>query len=92
MPIYEYICTVCSEEIEILQTMNAPGPDCCRGCGGALERLYSRTNANFGKHSSRSAERHSKLTVEQQAKSELNRLSEHAKKTGIPLDDLFEVH
>jgi putative FmdB family regulatory protein len=92
MPIYEYICQSCAEAIEVLQAMDAPGPDCCPSCGGALERQYSRINSNFGKHTSRSAERHSKVTVEQQAKSELDRLSEHSKKTGIPLDDLFEIH
>jgi putative FmdB family regulatory protein len=92
MPIYEYICQTCAEEIEVLQQMNAAGPDCCPNCDGVLERQYSRTNSNFGKHSSRTAERHSKLTMHQQAKQELDRLSEHSKKTGIPLDDLFEVH
>jgi putative FmdB family regulatory protein len=92
MPIYEYICQACAEAIEVLQAMNAAGPDCCPSCGGTLERKYSRTNANLGKHTSRSAERHSKVTVQQQAERELDRLSEHSKKTGIPLNDLFEIH
>ena len=92
MPIYEYTCQACADEIEVLQAINASGPGCCPKCGGALERQYSLTNANFGKHTSRSAERHSKVTVQQQAKQELDRLSEHSKKTGILLDDLFEIH
>ena len=92
MPIYEYICQACTETIEVLQAMNAAEPDCCPRCGGTLERQFSPTNSNFGKHTSRTAERHSKVTVQQQAKSELDRLSEHSKKTGIPLDDLFEIH
>lgn len=92
MPIYEYICESCSEEFEILQSLNASAAGSCPHCDGALERKVSVTNSNFGKFSSASAERYSKLTVQQQAKKELDRLTEHSKKTGIPLDDLFEVH
>jgi putative FmdB family regulatory protein len=92
MPIYEYVCEICSEEIEVIQSINDVEPDHCARCGGQLERKFSVINANFGKFTSRSAERHSKLTVQKQAESELDRLSEHSKKTGIPLNDLFEIH
>lgn len=92
MPIYEYVCKECLAAIEVLQSMDATGPDCCPSCGGGLERQHSLTNSNFGRHNSRSAERHSQLPAAQEAKRELDRLNEHSKKTGIPLDDLFEVH
>ena len=92
MPIYEYVCETCSEEIEVLQSINAAAPGNCSLCGGQLERKLSVTNANFGKSTSANAERYSKQTVQQQAKSELDRLKKHSKKTGIPLNDLFEVH
>lgn len=92
MPIYEYVCETCSEEIEVLQSINAGPPGNCSLCGGPLERMFSLTNANFGKLISSSAERYSKQTIQQQAKSELDRLKKHSKKTGIPLNDLFEVH
>ena len=92
MPIYEYLCEACAKTIEVIQTISATPPSSCPNCGGALERLYSRTNSNFGRHSSPSAERHSKLGVQKQAMQELDRLTEHSKKTGIPLDDLFEAH
>ncbi|HKZ79860.1 MAG TPA: FmdB family zinc ribbon protein [Pyrinomonadaceae bacterium] len=92
MPIYEYVCEGCLEEFEVLQSMRDAGPDHCSRCGGRLERKHSLPNSNFRKFSSSSAERYSKLTVQQQARKELNRLSEHSKKTGIPLNDLFEVH
>ena len=92
MPIYEYVCESCSEEIEVIQSINDVSPDHCSRCGGHLERKSSLINANFGKFTSRSAERYSKLTAQKQAESELDRLTEHSKKTGIALNDLFEVH
>lgn len=92
MPIYEYVCEACAETIEVIQAINTPPPGSCPSCGGGLERLFSRTNSNFGRHSSPSAERHSKLGVQQQALQELDRLTEHSKKSGIPLNDLFEAH
>ncbi|CAN5713895.1 hypothetical protein BH18ACI4_BH18ACI4_22840 [soil metagenome] len=92
MPIYEYVCEICAEEIEVLQSITAAGPTDCSRCGGRLERQFSRANSNFRRFTSASAERYSKLTVQQQADKELNRLTEHSKKTGIPLNDLFEVH
>lgn len=92
MPIYEYVCQTCAEPLEVLQAIGAAPPNSCPKCGGSLERTFSRTNSNFGKHSSPSAERHSKMSVEKQAMQELDRLTEHSKKTGIPLNDLFEQH
>jgi len=92
MPIYEYLCEACADTLEVIQGITATPPSSCPNCGGALERLFSRTNSNFNRHSSPSAERHSKLGVQQQAKQELDRLTEHSKKTGIPLEDLFEAH
>jgi putative FmdB family regulatory protein len=92
VPIYEYVCETCSAEIEVLQSITASGPSSCSHCGGRLERKFSLTNSNFHRFTSASAERHSKLPVQQQAEKELHRLTEHSKKTGIPLNDLFEIH
>jgi putative FmdB family regulatory protein len=92
MPIYEYRCESCSNEIEVIQPMGGTMEDRCSKCGGRFERTPSATSLNLGRHASRSAERHSKLTVEQQARLERDRLVEHSKKTGIPVGDLFEVH
>ncbi|HSE98819.1 MAG TPA: zinc ribbon domain-containing protein [Blastocatellia bacterium] len=92
MPIYEYECQSCSKSFELLQAISAPAPESCSECGGRLERVPSRPSTNFGRFTSASAERHSKLTVNQQAQKERDRLVEHSKKTGIPLRDLFEDH
>lgn len=92
MPIYEYHCSSCLEEVEVLHSIDGAGPDRCERCGGHLERIWSSPSLNFGKHSSRTAERHTKLTVEEQARRERDRLIDHSKKTGIPVKDLFEDH
>jgi putative FmdB family regulatory protein len=92
MPIYEYECESCSKAVEILQAMSAPRPSVCSDCGGRLERMPSRPSTNFGRFTSASAERNSRLSVNEQARKEGDRLVEHSKKTGVRLADLFEDH
>jgi putative FmdB family regulatory protein len=92
MPIYAYECKSCSDEFEILQTIGAASPEKCPRCGGPVGRLPSRTSINFGKHSSRTSERYSKVPADQQARQEGDRLAKGAKKAGIPLGELFEDH
>jgi putative FmdB family regulatory protein len=92
VPIYEYQCDSCSGTFEVLQAMSAPAPQSCSRCGGRLERIPSSPSTNFGKHAGPSAERNSRLTVDQQARKERDRLVEHSKKTGIPFGSLFEDH
>ena len=43
MPVYEYQCSACSREFEYQQRMSDPDKTTCEVCGGALERLISRT-------------------------------------------------
>jgi putative FmdB family regulatory protein len=93
MPIYEYQCASCEGVFEVLQPISAAPLTQCAECGGRLERLFSSPALNVGHYTSRAAERHSKkLTVEQQARQEEDRLLEHARKTGVKYDDLFEDH
>ncbi len=92
MPIYEYQCQTCGETIDVLQSMSAAGPAGCEKCGGRLRRRVSAPCLNFGKHTSRTAERHTRLSTDQQARRERDRLLEHSKKTGIPFNELFEDH
>ena len=92
MPIYEYECESCSKTFEVLQTMSSPGPTTCSVCGGRLERVPSKPSTNFGRFTSPSAERNSRLSINQQARMEGERLIEHSKKTGVRLNDLFEDH
>jgi putative FmdB family regulatory protein len=43
MPVYEYQCKACQKEFEYQQRMSDPDKTECEACGGALERLISRT-------------------------------------------------
>lgn len=43
MPIYEYKCASCEETFEYSQRMADDPKTLCESCGGALERLISRT-------------------------------------------------
>lgn len=44
MPIYEYRCTTCGDEIEVIQKVNARPLRKCRQCNGKLEKLISRAS------------------------------------------------
>jgi putative FmdB family regulatory protein len=92
MPIYEYECQRCGHIFELFQAMNSDPPRGCSDCGGRVERILSSPSLNLGKFTSRSAARHARQSVDQQAKQEQDRLIEHSKKTGIPYEDLFEAH
>ena len=43
MPIYEYRCQACEKVFEYSHRMSDPSKTTCEECGGALERLISRT-------------------------------------------------
>ena len=43
MPIYEYRCKSCGEEIEVIQKFRDRPLRKCRSCSGRLEKLISRT-------------------------------------------------
>lgn len=47
MPVYEYQCKSCNREFEYQQRMSDPDRESCEVCGGALERLISRTAFTF---------------------------------------------
>ena len=46
MPIYEYKCTHCGKELEVMQKVSDPAPAECPQCHqqNAMERLMSRTS------------------------------------------------
>ncbi len=43
MPIYEYRCSACGDEFEIIQKLSDATLSRCKKCGGSLEKLFSRT-------------------------------------------------
>jgi putative FmdB family regulatory protein len=47
MPVYEYRCRACGEDVEIIHPMDAPPPEACARCGGELRRVYGRVGVRF---------------------------------------------
>ena len=44
MPVYEYRCGSCGEELEVKQRITDRALQECPGCGGSLQRLISNTS------------------------------------------------
>jgi putative FmdB family regulatory protein len=46
MPIYEYRCQKCENDVEVMQKLSDAAPDLCEKCGAkaSFERLMSRTS------------------------------------------------
>jgi putative FmdB family regulatory protein len=47
MPIYEFRCKKCQDQIEVFQKLSDKQPTRCRKCGGRLEKQFSRTSVQF---------------------------------------------
>ena len=47
MPLYEYKCTQCGEQIEIIQKLSDPPYSHCPKCGGAMRKLHSAPALQF---------------------------------------------
>lgn len=46
MPIYEYACEKCGNQIDVMQKISDPAPAKCEKCGaeGSLSKMVSRTS------------------------------------------------
>ena len=47
MPIYEFRCKKCGNQIEVIQKMSDKPPARCKKCGGRLEKMISQTTFQF---------------------------------------------
>jgi putative FmdB family regulatory protein len=47
MPIYEFRCKKCNDQIEVYQKHSDKPPTRCRKCGGRMEKQFSRTSVQF---------------------------------------------
>ena len=47
MPIYEFRCQKCNDQIEVYQKLSDKPPTRCRKCGGRMEKQFSRTSVQF---------------------------------------------
>lgn len=49
MPVYEYRCRGCGQQVELLQERGAgPPAGGCAACGDALQRCWSRVAVRYG--------------------------------------------
>ncbi|MFI5254091.1 MAG: FmdB family zinc ribbon protein [Candidatus Limnocylindrales bacterium] len=47
MPTYEYRCTVCGRETEVMHGVHGTGPERCEHCGGAMRKMISAPTIHF---------------------------------------------
>jgi putative FmdB family regulatory protein len=47
MPTYEYRCTACGREFEVMHGVHGTGPEKCEVCGGALRKMISAPAVHF---------------------------------------------
>ena len=47
MPIYEFRCKKCGNQIEVIQKMSDKSPTRCKKCGGRLEKMISPPAIQF---------------------------------------------
>jgi putative FmdB family regulatory protein len=47
MPLYDYRCTACGQEVEVMHGINDSGPDSCESCGGTMRKSLSPPAIHF---------------------------------------------
>ncbi|MEX1295462.1 MAG: FmdB family zinc ribbon protein [Candidatus Limnocylindrales bacterium] len=47
MPLYDYRCTACGREVEVMHGINDAGPETCAHCGGAMRKALSPPAIHF---------------------------------------------
>lgn len=47
MPIYDYICTSCGHEVEVIHSVLGHGPSACPKCGGHMRKAIVAAAVHF---------------------------------------------
>ena len=47
MPIYDYRCTACGRQVEVIHAIDASGPTTCEVCGGIMRKALSPPAIHF---------------------------------------------
>jgi len=47
MPLYDYRCTACGREVEVMHGIHEQGPASCPDCGGAMRKALSPPAIHF---------------------------------------------
>lgn len=47
MPTYDYVCTNCGHEMEIMHSLHSHGPDACPLCGAPMKKTFGVPTVHF---------------------------------------------
>ena len=47
MPLYDYVCTNCGHEIEVMHSVHGHGPSACGVCGGPMKKAIVAPAVHF---------------------------------------------
>lgn len=47
MPVYDYVCVSCGNEIEVIHSVTADGPAACPKCGGQMKKAIVAPAVHF---------------------------------------------
>jgi putative FmdB family regulatory protein len=47
VPTYDYRCTACGREVEVVHGISEPGPSACDSCGGSMRKALSTPAIHF---------------------------------------------
>jgi putative FmdB family regulatory protein len=47
VPTYDYVCTACGQEVEVVHSLHGHGPSACSVCGGAMKRSFAPPTVHF---------------------------------------------
>ena len=47
MPTYDYICTACGHQMEVVHGIHGHGPDACPVCGGVMRKGFAAPAVHF---------------------------------------------
>ncbi len=70
MPTYDYVCTVCGHQMEVVHSIHGHGPAACPRCGGAMKKAFSAPAVVFKGSGWARKERHGRRPKPSPEKSE----------------------
>lgn len=70
MPLYEYACDPCETIFKAMHGINAPRPETCPRCTGALRRVVSAPNLNLKRFTSPTEAKYANLSESDEVKIE----------------------
>ncbi len=41
MPTYDYVCSLCGHEMEVVHSVHGSGPEACPKCGGKMRKSFA---------------------------------------------------